>query len=411
MKKLAALLLFSFALSLWAQDKPHRLVEVGIDAAGSFANSYVRTGDIFKEKIVLDMPQISGDLKNGLEVFFDARWEAFLNLNLGSFWGFGFFAGMDARGQFKIPQSMFKLLAEGNQDDKTYSDDLPLGGAVFFETGFWASAKIRRIKFTVRPAYFLPLAYLSNPKVNYAFAINDNGSVTVAGNYKVDVYSPLPRDEFVILNDIAGGVGDTGALSGAINIATMLEKGGMDLILRAEYPALHNLVVGGSLSHIPLIPAQLTDKYSLNGSFEMEKTLEDVLNNDFALPDLEQSATYGADHKTVFRPFKIGADAIYRPFAIRLVTLRPQAALVFNGIYETPVYLDFGITGELNLVDLLIIDVGTRLEDLVWKERVGLTLNFKVIEFSVGVTTQSQQFIRSFQGAGFAVDLGVRVGF
>jgi hypothetical protein len=84
---------------------------------------------------------------------------------------------------------------------------------------------------------------------------------------------------------------------------------------------------------------------------------------------------------------------------------------VFNSIYDTPVYLDFGITGELNLWDIVTIDVGTRLEDLVWKERAGLSLNFRVIELLAGITSQSQQFVRSFQGAGFAVDIGVRVGY
>jgi hypothetical protein len=51
------------------------------------------------------------------------------------------------------------------------------------------------------------------------------------------------------------------------------------------------------------------------------------------------------------------------------------------------------------------------LEDLVWKERIGLTFNFRIIEFSAGLTTQSQEFIRSFQGAGFGLDFGLRMGF
>jgi hypothetical protein len=403
-KKLAALILLSSALSLWAQDKPRRFVEAGFDAGGSFANSYLRTGDIFKEKITLDTSQMAGDLRNGLAVLLDAHGEAFVNFNLGALWGLGFFAGLDSLGQLRIPQSMIELLTKGNDPDKNYSDNLGLGAAAFLETGFWASAKVRRIKFTVRPAYFLPLAYLSKPRVNYAFAIKDDGSITVAGNYRVEVYTPLPLDEI-------DGFDDIGSLPGKIEIGDMLGKGGVDMVLRAEYPVYHNFTVGASLGHIPLVPAQLTKKYSLSGGFEISKTIEDIINNDFDLPDIDPVGEYGEDHKIIFRPFKIGVDAVYRPFNIRLLTLRPEAALVFNSVYDTPVYLDFGVAGELNLGDILILSAGTHLEDLVWKERAGLILNFRVVEISAGITTQSQQFLRSFQGAGFAVDLGVRLGF
>ncbi|MDR1250052.1 MAG: hypothetical protein LBK63_12205 [Treponema sp.] len=403
-KKLAALILLGSALSLGAQDKPRRFVETGFDAGGSFANSYLRTGDIFKEKITLDTSQMAGELGNGLAVMFDAHGEAFINFNLGALWGIGFFVGMDSLGQFRIPQSMVELLTEGNDPDKSYSDNLSIGAAAFLETGFWASAKIRRIKFTIRPAYFLPLAYLSKPRANYAFAIKDDGSVTVAGNYRVEVYTPLPLNEIEDFDDI-------GSLPGKIDVWDMFGKGGVDMVLRAEYPVYHNFTVGASLGHIPLAPARLTEKYSLSGDFEITKTLEDIINNDFDLPDIDPVSEFDEDHKMVFRPFKIGVDAVYRPFNIRLLTLRPEAALVFNSVYDTPVYLDFGAAAELNLGDIFMLSAGTHLEDLVWKERAGLTLNFRIVEISAGITTQSQQFLRSFQGAGFAVDVGVRLGF
>jgi hypothetical protein len=409
-KKLAALLFFCSALALRAQDKPHRFVETGVDVHGSFANSYLRTGDIFKEKIYLDISKLADDLGNGLGIFFDARCELFLNFNLGAVWGFGFFTGLDALGQFNIPQSMVELLAEGSDPDKTYSDDFGLGAAVFYEAGFWASAKIRRIKFMVRPAYFLPLAYLSNPRVNYAFAIGDDGSVTMTGNYNADIYIPLLHDDIAAMGDSIG-IDDLGDLPGNISMADMLRKGGVDLVLRAEYPVYHNFIIGATLSHLPMIPAQLSEKYAIKGGFEINKTIEDILNNDFDMPEIDLAGEYETDHKAVFRPFKIGFDAVYRPFNIRLLTLMPDLALVFNSIYDTPVYLDFGISGELSLADIFMVTIGTHLEDLVWKQRIGLALNLRVVELMAGITTQSQDFLRSFQGAGFGVDLGLRLGF
>jgi hypothetical protein len=401
-KKLAALLLiFGCVLSLSAQDRAHRFVEAGFDLSGSFANSYLRTGDVFKERIFLDITKMAGELGNGLGALFDAHGEVFVNFNLGATWGFGFFAGLDAIGQFKIPQSLIELISEGNRLDKTYSENLGLGAAAFLETGFWASAKIRRIKFTVRPALFLPLAYLNKPRVNYTFAPEDNGTFKVAGNYNVEMYAPIPLDD----------IGAIFSRPGDIDIADLIGKSGVDLVLRAEYPVYHNFTIGGSVGHIPLFRAQLADKYSMSGGFAIEKTLDDIINNDFDIGDIEQDSGFGTDQKAIFRPFAIGADAVYRPFNIRLLTVKPELALVFNSVYDTPVYVNFGVTGELHLADIFTLAVGTRFEDLVWKERFGFTLNLRILELKVGITTQSQKFIRSFQGAGFAVDVGLRLGF
>jgi hypothetical protein len=405
-KKLAALILLGSTLSLWAQDKPHRFFEAGLDAGASFANSYLRTGDIFAETIALDVSKMAEELGDGLGVFAAARGAVFVNINPGARWGFGLFAGLESLGQFKIPQSMVRLLAEGYQPDKTYSDTLGLGAAVFAEAGFWASAKIRRIKFTVRPAYFLPLVYANKPKVNYSFAIKDNGAVEMKVKYDIEILTPLPLEG-------VEGFDDFGSVPGNINVMDMLDKGGVDLSLRAEYPLRRNLMVGGFLSHIPLVPSRLSDRYSMTDDFTIEKSLGDILiNNDFdiKLPNIDPKVDTA--HQTrVSRPFKIGFDAVYRPFAIKLITIKPMAALVFNSIYDAPFYLDFGIAGELNLANLLVIGAGTRFEDLVWKQRAGLSLNFRILELILGITTQSQQFLRSFQGAGFAVDLGVRVGY
>jgi hypothetical protein len=403
-RKLAALLLLGSALSLWAQDRPHRFVEIGLDTGLSFANSYLRTRDVFTENIVLDISKMSDELNKGLGFFMDARGGAFINFNLGALWGFGFFAKLDSLGQVKIPQSVVRLLSKGYQTDRTYSDKLGLGAAAFAEAGLWASAKIRRIKFTIRPAFYVPLIYISRPRMNYNFQFKDDGAIEMKGTYDIEMFSSLP---------LAGveGFDDLGSVANNLDIADMLGKGGVDFVLRAEYPLRHNFVIGGSLGHIPVVPAQLTDKYSIKGDVDVKVDLGQILNDEIDIkdPTLEQSS--GTDHQAVFRPFKISFDAVYRPFYLRLITIRPMAALVFNSIYDTPIYMDFGVTGELNLGDIFTLSIGSHLEDLVWKERFGFSLNLRVLELLVGITTQSQQFLRSFQGAGFGVDLGIRLGF
>jgi hypothetical protein len=398
MKRISVVVLFLCTLSLWAQDKPHRLIELGFDAGASFANSYLRAKDILRETVTLDVSQMADDLYKGFGVLFDAHGKSFINVNLGASWGFGLFAGVDAVGQFKIPQSMVELLSRGNDLNKSYSDNLGLGAASFLETGLWTSFKLRRIKFTVQPAYYVPLAYLGKPTVNYSFRTGDDGAISVSGTYKAELYTPVPFDD----------IGD-------VDVGSILGKGGVDISLRGEYPLYSNLILGGTITHIPFFPAQLSDKYSMNGSFDFTgKNIEniiDIINGDEDAPEFTMDTESGYGNKIVFRPFKVGVDAVYRPFRWRLLTVKPEFALVFNSIYDIPVYADLGLTGELNLVDIIILGAGIHYEDLVWKHRLNLVLNFRVIELGVGISTQSQQFFKSFQAAGLGVDVGFRMGF
>jgi hypothetical protein len=301
-------------------------------------------------------------------------------------------------GQFKIPQSMVELLDRGNELNKSYSDDLGLGAASFLETGFWTSLKFRRIKFTVQPAYYVPLAYLSNPRVDYSFGTGEDGIISMSGIYKAELYTPFSLDD-----------------TGNLDVGSILGKGGVDISLRGEYPLYYNLILGGTITHIPFFPAQLSDKYSMTGNFDFigkdSENIIDIINGNEEAPEFITNTETGAGNKMVFRPFKVGVDAVYRPFRQRLFTVKPELALVFNGIYDRPLYVDFGLTGELNLADIFILGAGTHYEDLVWKQRVNLVLNFRVIELGVGISSQSQQFLKSFQGRGFGVDVGFRIGF
>jgi hypothetical protein len=339
MKKIVALALFLSALSLWAQDSPHRLVEVGFDfgiAPFTGVNNYLGTVGVLMENAAPNWSGMAADLDTRLGAFFDTHERAYLNVNLGVNFKIGLFAGRNSLGQFSP------------------SGDLDRGAASFMEAGLWFSTKIKRWALTVRPSYFVPLVYVRG----------------------AEIYTPLPLTP----------PGDTDLLS-------VFRKGGVDLTLRGEYPLLRNLLLGGTLTHVPILSAELREKYSITGD--------------------TPAGVSGSGNKVIFRPFKFGADAVYRPFYQRLFTLKPELALVFNTIYDTPVsfYADFALTGELNVKDLLIVDIGAHYEDLIWKQRVDLLLNFRAVEFAIGIGTQSPRFTETFQGVGFGVDLGVRMGF
>jgi hypothetical protein len=256
---------------------------------------------------------MAGDIGDGIDIFANAKGNVFFNVNMVRF-GFGWFSGVDGMGQFEIPQSLIKLLTQGNSEDH-YSGSFGMGAAVFAETGVWVSAKIiKEIKITVRPSYFLPIFYMTKPEAYYDLETNsEEGTIDAFGMANASLYTPYPTE--------------TGS---SIDIGNMLGKGGGDLTLGVEYPLFSNLILGASFTHIPLFPARLSDGYKLITNFSY--------NEDDGFESREPSFDpfSGAAEQKVFRPFKMGFDVLYRPFKVDIFSLRPRAALVFNGIYDTP---------------------------------------------------------------------------
>jgi hypothetical protein len=281
-----------------------------------------------------------------------------------------------------------------------------MGAAVFAETGFWVSARIiKGIKVAVRPSYFLPLAYITNSEVSYSLSTTD-GEIKAGGSINASVYAPLSIEP--------GGAFSIG------NVGDMLGKGGGDLTLGVEYPLFNDLNLGASFTHIPIFPARLSDGYNLKTDFSYYQDIQSMLDDTPPRSDMEEGFHYNepsldpfsdAAEQTVFRPFKVGFSALYRPFGVRLFSLKPQVALVFNGIYNTPVYVDFGGTAELNLGNIFIVDAGVNFEVRLWKNTLGLIFNMRALELDLNFSTQSQDFLKSFQAAGFRLDVGIRMGW
>jgi hypothetical protein len=402
------------SVSLWAQSF-RRNVEFGFDSGAGFSNSYLRLSDILRETIVFDFDNMSRDLGKGFDLFAGAAGNVFFNFNMVNF-GFGLFAGADGAGQFRIPRSLFDLIAGGNVRE-SYSDSFDIGVAAFAEAGVWFSAKIRKdLKLTVRPSYFLPLAYMTRGEAGYSLtASSETGAIEARGSLSAALYTPLP-------------INDNGSIDvDKIDVGSMLDKGGGDLTLGVEYSLFSNLILGASLTHIPIVPARLSGGYDMRANFTYYQNVRDLLEDEESGTgtsgaggeskidglDYEEPAftSFSGSEKAIFRPVKLGFNALYRPFYTRFFVLKPCAALVFNGIYDTPVYLDFGAIAELNLRDIFIVDIGTAFEDLIWRHTLGFVINMRVLELDFAVSTQSQDFLKSFQATGVRVNVGIRMGF
>ncbi|MDR1247865.1 MAG: hypothetical protein LBK63_01045 [Treponema sp.] len=415
MKKLYAAVLLAAAVSLGAEDLSPRVFELGFNLGADFANNYISAAEVFKKTIEIDLAKEP----TPLNFDFGAGFDFFINLNLKDKesnrdnMGFGIFAGLEALGEFSLSEDFQKFL-QGNKLGKTYEGDIGTGGSVFLETGAHGYFHVKQFRISVRPSYYLPLAYME-PNTHYVLRTGDDGEVYVDFEYDLALYTPFDTGD---TGDDVGDVMD--AISK--NPLKMNGTGGVDLGLAVDYPLLPKLTVGASLTHIPLVPAHLVNKTLIQGGKTLESdNLLDKLINGGDLGDLLDDKTVTSTHDDiqVFRPFKFGINAVYTPFSFKMFSLAliPQMGYAYNAIYTNPHSFEASAAARIGLFNimrsnsLLGFTLKTGYEDKRWKHGLGLALNFRAVQIDLGVAVQSEDFVQSFKGAGLSANAGLRFGW
>ena len=397
MKKLILiLLLVSFSFAAFAEI-PVRKFELGSTSYGGFANNSFIAGDFLQQTLVIDFNKIVKDIgKDGFKFNGNAGYNSFFNLNLPGKIDGGLFMGVNSSMYTRMPTDLFDLVATGNKLDKEYKDSFDMATDVTFEMGARYSRQIGPVKASIRPALFTPLISVSDSQISYTMQSTSAGLTEITGTTDVSVCSPFSLEE------MSKGL-DTGTV-----IGKTLAASGLDLALSAEYPLMTMLDLGATLKGVPVVPSRMAyrARYSSTFSFKMDNLLQ---NYDDSLFKTSSGSESAFEKKTtyVLRPFKVGVTASYRPLSTKLVTLTPDLAMA---IYHD-VYVDGGVQAKLDIMNLWILTLDSRYVDKVWRQSIGSTLNFRLIQFDTVIGSQSQSFLKSFQGAGFYASLGTRIGY
>jgi hypothetical protein len=352
-----------------------RIFELGLNADVGFANNYLTATDVFQETMILDL----GNLKTGLRMDLGAKVSPlYFNFNRNNNWGFGVFVNAEAAGNADISGNMLTLREADN-------DKFGLGAAVFAEGGAHAFFHIKKFKVKIRPAGFYPLFYIE-PDMSYTFQSAE--SLKANFTYNVLVYSAFSNETYSELSALPG----------------------FDLSAGVEYPLFSFLDLGLDLIHIPLVPAIVKNYMQATGTIGVET--DNIFDADLAnLASTKADISYGTGSKNVLRPFKTLLYADYRPFNTRLFSLLPSMGFAYSPLYVQPFSMEGGLKLRLDLSNLFITTLGVNYEDRLWKNGVGITLNFRAFNIDLGLAMQSEDFLQSWMAGGLAASLGLKFGW
>jgi hypothetical protein len=382
---------------------------IGSDIGGGFDNGIIGTTDILKKDIVIDLSKIARDVtKDGAGMNFGLYTDFFLdikNIQIGEgLWDFGFTTNIDGNINLNISKSLFTLIAEGNANKHNNSGKISASGGIFTEIGLTGSAKYkvseRTLNVGIKPAIYTPAVYIpSSTGISYKIYTEKNGNDGLFLDTKgeISVYTPTSFDNIEPGRFIVG-------------------PSGFDMSVEGEYALFPFLDVGGSFTHIPFAPAILENEMKMGlKEFSIELEGEKLMNGEEPkIPefDFEDPVYVNNVKKEVRRPFRFDVYACYKPLKTGLLVLRPNIGFSVNATKgDEKGYFNAGFEAKLNLRDIFTFYLGSGYQEEIWKQKMGLALNFRAFELDLETALRNQTFAGCFMGRGFAITLGTRVGW
>jgi hypothetical protein len=446
----AIFILFFISLSLWAQEEdapntrpetstwedeepvPQKkryamknrvfelsLLNLDFSLSNSFiAASYVirdpidmiQSGKFFKDSVSINL----NDFLGGFTFNFGAIIEPLsLNFNWKDKWGFGLDIGhINVTGNFLLSGNMLSFNEASN-------DKFGAGGAVFADFSIPVFFHYNEVKIKIRPSVFLPVIY-TEPNITYSYRQTVDPDTGVSGmrlqvNYDMRVYSIVDM-QGLEENDF-GAIGQD-LQDNAWGIAR--NNLGYDFSLGVEYPLYDWLDVGVDIINIPLVMANLSHYMQIEGDVYFDSSKIDIESMVDGEGFPEDAYGYPKEFEIkynnngsikIYRPFTMLFYAKYRPFESPVFSLIPSLGFSINRLYTQLGSVEGGLSARWDISNIFITTIGINYNDRQWKNSLDFVLNLRAFELDLGISFQSSDFAKSFQGAGFGVGVGLKFGW
>jgi len=378
-------------LRAFAADAPFRIedrgFEIGLNADAHAANSFLSIDQLLRETVVIDLDELAKgfDMNLGINAA-----PLYFSIDSKKGWGFGLSTNVEAAGILGISGNLLSFKEADN-------DKSGVSGAIFASAGIDVFFHAGLFKVKIRPSVYYAIAYMK-PDITYNYNI-DNGT-GLSLSYDMRIYTAFPLD------------GDNYSLTAAP---------GFDFSFGLEYPLskamgfdgmpLLDFDVGLDMINIPIVSSRLNNYVQTKNKIGSDGSLGEGLDGMFLDFDPLSDLYFGEGSVNVARPFRAAVWANWRLLGNNLLTLTPSIGFSINELYLEPFSIEYGLKARLDLANLFIVTAGVSYEDRMWVNSVDLALNFRAIELDVGVDIRSQEFLKSWDGRGVGVKVGLKFGW
>lgn len=411
----ASLISAAFAENIFS----HRFFEIKVDVPVAVSNNFIGITDIFKEKVVIDLPKIADSMgKSGACINADVAPSLSIGIDIPKGLILGVNIGAEASAGIGISKDIFDFIGHGNagkdsvtaQLSNTYAD-------LFAFTTVNAGWNGKKLRVNGNASVFWALAHME------------------ANDTYITIYDNEERDVMGVEAQLDGKLYSTVDLTKELSDFQALFNEtkahlGFDVGADVSYKLFQYLDVGAR-ARIPLAPSHLTKLSAVNYKYQQEINLMDMFTGSDEEGEGEAGASAAEGEEgakdligepvtlskpyAIHRPMKLGVSANFHPFGTLLTTngylgLGIRHPFAANKDEIQP-YVEYEIGGRLSLWNILSVEASHSHYDEIFKNQIALELNIRLVEVDAGVSFQSASFAKSFSGAGLGAFVTVCVGF
>ena len=379
----------------------------GLSIAATGAQNAFSIQDFFQKELVIDFNKLSDKtIKSGLHAgaLFNFDWFFWFTVHGEHTIKFSTTANVDVWAN--VSKSVLDFIAKGNMENaegKTITGAINAKLNAFADTGIMYQLTKPKYGFSARVAYFVPIAYMENPKGTVTLTPKTNSSGDVDGlllkaEGTANIYGYLPAM----------------AIGKDISIPELFKNGGLDLSLAGSYTPTKWVTITGGVNYLPLMVVHLNTgiKSTFTVDGKVDNLLDTLLNKKpISSPEwnLSEPVVDLPDAK-IMRPCKIKIGADFRPLENDYLILSPF--LAFPVINAKPYYIDGGLKLESRFAKVLGAYLNTEYVERIWRHELCFFIASRGFTFNLAASVASQDFLRTFTTlSGVGIKFGVGIGF
>ncbi len=378
-----------------------RFFEIKVGADVDVSNNLFAANDYLKKDLVIDLRKIADECpEEGFNLRADAAPKLEINLNVAGV-TVGLASGLEIYESMNLDKGLFNFLGYGNSVGETISFAIKNDADVFAYTQATIGFGIGNLRITAKPALFMPIVSVRGGGGSVKVLNDSEGNLKANLDINMDVYSAI---------ELKADKNNQGITFDTEKLQSFLMKGyGFDLGGGVTVPLSKSFCVDATC-RIPIVPGHLNFKSNIQGGYGYDMKITDYQNaketkRDIVVSSEETSLAINRPMKinvyldknllgTLFNARAGGGFGIRRPFSD-------------EAVFYPEYYLGFTI----NLIDMIKVGVSTAYKDQLFVHQLGTTLNIRLVQVDLGVSSQSSNFKKSFAVPGVGAYAYVTVGF
>ena len=376
-----------------------RIFEIKTGADFGISNNLFSCKDLLKKDLVIDLRKIADECpKNGFDIRASVDPKLEVNLNIIGL-NFGYSSGIESYEKFNLGKDIFDFLGYGNTVGETLEINFNNSTEVYAYSEVKVGFNIGKFKINVRPAVFLPVLSICNSGGSLTVRNDSDGKLAINMTTDMAIYSSVP-----LKSDDDGVTFDTDSMADIL-----AGNYGLDLGGSVGYAFSDTFSIEG-VCRVPVIPGHLKNKASVKGGFTYNMKLTDFENSEKETKETEvvnEEAFYAIN-----RPMKLSAY-VNKDLLGKLFIARAGAGLGIqrpfcDGAYCYPEYY-LGLT--FNFINIVKVGISTEYTSQLFKHQIGTSVNVRVVQLDLGISTQSSNFKKSMEVSGVGAYAFLTVGF